>query len=313
MRVLVVGADGFVGEHLVTHLRENGDTVTEGVGPGADPAGGRVPLDVRDSSWVGRVVSEARPEAIYHLAAVAYGPDAARDLDTAIDVTVGGTANVLEAAARLSTPPIVLVTGSAEVYGAPSVDVIDERVRSRPVSLYGATKVAQEVVALTFGSVRSVPVIATRSFNHIGPGQRPPFAIPSFAHQLRAIAAGETEPILRVGNLTPIRDFSDVRDVVRAYRLLVAGRHTGEPINVASGVGRSIGSVVEALVQASGLQVSVEVDPDRVRVDDPPRIVGDAGRLRALTGWEPAIPIEQTLGDVWARIAGSALHTQAHG
>jgi GDP-4-dehydro-6-deoxy-D-mannose reductase len=306
MRALVVGADGFVGAHLVAHLRERGDTVLEGLGPHSEAGEGRVPLDVRDADAVGRLVHEARPDAIYHLAAVAYGPDASRDLATAIGVTVGGTANVLEAAASLPARPVVLITGSSEVYGAPAVDRIDETVPPRPVSLYGATKLAQEAVALTFGRVRDVPVVATRSFNHIGPGQRPPFAIASFAHQLRSIAAGEAEPVLRVGNLDPSRDFSDVRDVVRAYRLLVSGGHIGEPINVASGAGRSIRSVVDALVRASGLGVSIEVDPSRVRSDDPPRIVGDAGRLQVLTGWQPSIPIEQTLADIWASATAPA-------
>lgn len=306
MRALVVGADGFVGEHLVHHLREQGDTVVEGLGPTGEAGDGRVPLDVRDADAVGRLVREAGPDAIYHLAAVAYGPDASRDLATAVDVTVGGTARVLEAAAALPTRPILLVTGSSEVYGAPSVDRIDEAVPPHPVSLYGATKLAQEAVALTFGRVRGLRVVATRSFNHIGPGQRPPFAIPSFAHQLRSIAIGEAEPVLRVGNLDPARDFTDVRDVVRAYRLLVAGGHTGEPINVASGTGRPIRSLVDALVRASGLTVTIEVDPSRVRADDPPWIVGDAGRLRTLTGWQPAIPIERTLADIWAGVSMSS-------
>ena len=302
MRALVIGDDGFVGRHLVEHLRERGDTVIEGLGPTGEAADGRVPLDVRDADAVERLVRQAVPDAIYHLAAVAYGPDASRDLATAVDVTVRGTASVLEAAAALPTRPIVLVTVSSEVYGAPPVDRIDETVPPHPVNLYGATKLAQEAVALTFGRVRDLPVVATRAFNHIGPGQRPPFAIPSFAHQLHSIAIGEAEPVLRVGNLDPARDFSDVRDVARAYRLLVEGRHTGEPINVASGTGRPIRSLVDALVRVSGLTVAIEIEPSRVRSDDPPWIVGDAKRLQMLTGWRSLIPIERTLEDIWASV-----------
>ena len=299
MKALVIGADGFVGRHLVEHLRGAGDTVVEGVGPHAAETDSRHRLDVRDGAAVERLIDQAEPDAVYHLAAVAYGPDASRDLSTAVAVTVGGTANVLASATACESEPIVLVTGSSEVYGAPGAETIDEAAPTKPTSLYGATKLAQETIALTFGSVHRMDVIVTRSFNHIGPGQRDSFAVASFAAQLRDMEAGATRPILRVGNLEPLRDFTDVRDVVRAYRLLVAGRHAGEPVNVASGQGHSMREIVERLIEISGMDVTVEVDPARVRTDDPPRIVGDASRLRELTGWEPAIPLDRTLRDIW--------------
>lgn len=299
MRALVVGADGFVGRHLVDHLREAGDEVVEAVGPHAATDGGRRPIDVRDTAMVEELVAGVRPDALYHLAAVAYGPDAARDLPAAIAVTVGGTANVLGAVAGASSGTIVLVTGSSEVYGTPETDFIRESAELRPVNLYGATKVAQEALALTYGRAHALRVIATRSFNHIGPGQRDSFAVASFAQQLRSIEAGQREPKLRVGNLDSIRDFSDVRDVVRAYRLLVAGEDVGEPINVASGQAYTMRTIVDRLIAISGLDISIEVDPRRVRARDPQRIVGDASRLRTLTGWEPLIPLDRTLGDIW--------------
>ncbi len=299
MRALVVGADGFVGRHLVEHLRGAGDTVVEGVGPHGEDSGSRHPVDVRDSAAVERLIAVAEPDAVYHLAAVAYGPDASRDLSTAVAVTVGGTANVLASAARSASEPVVLVTGSSEVYGAPGVETIDEAAPTKPTNLYGATKVAQESIALAFGRVHETGVIVTRSFNHIGPGQRDSFAVASFAAQLWKMRAGAVDPVLRVGNLEPLRDFTDVRDVVRAYRLLVVGRHTGEPINVASGQGHQMREIVERLISISGMEITIEIDPERVRADDPPRIIGDASRLRELTGWEPAIPLEHTLRDIW--------------
>ena len=302
MRALVVGADGFVGRHLVDHLRDAGDEVIEAVGPHVPAGGARRPVDVRDGPSVRRLVADVQPDALYHLAAVAYGPDAARDLPAAIAVTVGGTANVLGALSNDSLGTIVLVTGSSEVYGAPDDDPITEAAELRPVSLYGATKVAQEALALAYGRAEGLRVIATRSFNHIGPGQRDSFAVASFAHQLRSIEAGDREPRLRVGNLSSVRDFTDVRDVVRAYRLLVVGAHAGAPINIASGMGRTMRALVEGLIAISGLDVSIEVDADRVRARDPRRIVGDASRLRSLTGWEPMIPIERTLADIWASL-----------
>lgn len=305
MRALVVGADGFVGRHLVDHLRDAGDEVIEAVGPHAAPGGGRYPLDVREPDTVKELIGRTRPDALYHLAAVAYGPDAAQDPSAAIAITVGGTANVLGAVSRASPTTVVLVTGSSEVYGAPDTESIAESTELRPVNLYGATKVAQEALGLAYGRAHDLRVIVTRSFNHIGPGQRDSFAVASFANQLRSIEAARHEPRLRVGNLESVRDFTDVRDVVRAYRLLVTGGHVGEPVNVASGVGRTMRAVVENLIEISGLDVAIEVDPARVRTRDPRRIVGDATRLRALTGWGPVIPVEQTLVDIWV-----SLHAQ---
>ena len=306
MRAVVVGADGFVGRHLVEHLRAQGDEVIEAVGPDASAQGARHPVDVRDRRAVEDLIGGAQPDALYHLAAVAYGPDAAEDLPSAIAITIGGTANVLGAVSRLSPKSVVLVTGSSEVYGAPEVELITESTELRPVNLYGATKVGQEALGLAYGRAQGVRVVVTRSFNHIGPGQRDSFAIASFARQLLAMEAGTHERRLRVGNLDSVRDFTDVRDIVRAYRLLVAGVHAGEPINVASGEGRTMRGIVDRLIEISGLDVSIEVDPARVRARDPRRIVGDASRLRALTGWIPAIPIDRTLVDIW-----DSLHPQA--
>lgn len=304
MRALVLGADGFVGTHLVKHLRDSGDSVVEAVGPGAAGAADRESVDVRDSVAVGALMRRWRPEAIYHLPAVAFGPDAAADLGLAVDVTVRGTAVLLEAAAEVGSASVVLVTGSSEVYGAPDLERITEDTRLRPVNLYGATKAAQEVIALTFSRARGLPVVVTRAFNHIGRGQRDSFVIPSFARQLRQIQRGDAAPTIRVGNLSPIRDFSDVRDVVRAYRLLVAGEHSGDAVNVASGAGASIQQMLDGLVAISGVSVSIEVDAERVRKNDPPRLVGDPSRLHKLTGWVPAFTLQQALAEVWADAQG---------
>lgn len=299
MRVLVTGADGFVGRHLVQHLRDAGDEVAEAHGPG-DTEPRSLRLDIRDPTAVRRAVSSGRPEAVYHLAAVSYGPDAAADFDQALAVTVAGTGHLLEAAADVSPPPIVLVSGSAEVYGAPPTDAISEQAPMRPVNLYGATKAAQEALAMAMEATRGLHTVITRSFNHIGPGQRPVFVASAFARQLRDAAVGRQQATIRVGNLAPVRDFTDVRDVVAAYRLLVAGDHHGEPINVASGIGISIDDLLRRLIRVSGVEVEVEVDPARVRANDPPRIVGDASRLRGLTGWAPRYELDETLRDIWA-------------
>lgn len=300
MRALIVGADGFVGRHLAAHLRNQGDTVLEGIGPNGAPGPDRQRLDVTDVASLDAALEWAAPDAIYHLAAVAYGPDAAADIPLALAVTVVGTANLLSAVQRRTPDAHVLVTGSSEVYGDPGLRTIAETVPLEPINLYGATKVAQESVALAFGRSRSLAVTVTRAFNHVGPGQRESFAVPSFARQLRMIELGRAPEELRVGNLAPVRDFSDVRDVVRAYRSLVTGGHAGLAVNVASEQGVSIGDVLQQLIALSGLKVTVTVDPARVRAADPARIVGNPGLLRQLTGWRPNIPLERTLTDVWA-------------
>lgn len=300
MKALVIGADGFVGRHLVSHLRDAGDEVVEAVGPAAEGTGARLPIDVRDPDSVRSVVEAAAPEAIYHLAAVAYGPDATADAGRAVQVTVGGTVSVIEAAAHAGKQATVLVTGSSEVYGGAVAGPLSEDAPLQPTNVYGATKVAQEALALALGRAMEVPVVVTRAFNHIGPGQRPSFAVASFARQLRMIERRAAEPVLRVGNLDPVRDFTDVRDVVRAYRLLVSGGHVGMPVNVASGVGRSIHEILDTLVEQSGLGARIEIDPTRVRRDDPPRIVGDSSRLRQLTRWGPEISLRTTLRDIWS-------------
>jgi GDP-4-dehydro-6-deoxy-D-mannose reductase len=307
VKVLVTGADGFVGRWLADHLVEQQDDIWLGVGRAADQSIGgaqsigraRV-VDVRDAAEVASLIEWARPDAIYHLAAIAFGPDARRSVHDAVDINVRGTTNVLEAARALDDPPTVFIPSSAEVYGAPEGQGrIDEAYPCRPVNAYGASKLAQEAVGLAYDFSGTVPVVIARAFNHIGPGQRDVFVISSFATQLANITRSRQPPVLHVGNLDAQRDFTDVRDVVRAYRLLVAGDHHGEPINVASGSPVSIREMLDRLIQLSGADVTVEVDPSRMRAVDPQTIVGDPGRLATLTGWQPAHLLDKTLADIW--------------
>ena len=257
-------------------------------------------VDLRDPDATIELVAESRPEAIFHLAAVAFGPDAQEATAAALEITVGGTMNVMRAAALLETRPTVMISSSGDVYGQPlGADPLSEDDPVAPVSAYGASKAAQEMIAMAYDLAGGVPVVVARAFNHIGPGQRESFVVASFAHQLAEIAAGRKEPILHVGNLHSERDFTDVRDVVAAYRLLVDRKLTGVPYNVASGHSTSVDRIVRDLIVLSELNVEVVVDPERMRRADPPRIVGDAGRLRAATGWAPAIPYQTTLLDVW--------------
>lgn len=301
MRVLVTGADGFAGQWLCAHLIDEGDEVWMATGRARE--GSREPTlvaDLRDAAAADRICQWAKPEAIYHMAAVAFGPDAERHPGRALETTVGGTMNVLAAASRLSSSPVVLVPSSAEVYGTPRASSpLSEAEPVNPANAYGCTKAAQEMVARAYHEAGILPIVTARAFNHIGPGQRPEFVVASFARQLSVPRSDARAVELRVGNLSSERDFTDVRDVVAAYRLLVVGGHTGRPFNVATGVAVSIRSILDKLVQLSGRSVRIKLDPSRVRRVDPARIVGDASLLRKSTGWEPRRTLQRTLEDIW--------------
>lgn len=298
MRVLVTGADGFVGRWLIAHLEQHGDETWRLTGRGTPDSRTRV-VDIRDAASLKELLAEAQPEVVYHLAAVAYGPDARRDIDKAVRINVGGTQNLLAACAQLSTPPLVLIVSSAEVYAPMAARPLVESDPVGPMNPYGATKLAQESIGLAYHLAGALEVAVVRAFNHIGPGQRPEFVVPAFASQLAGIAAGTRPPILEVGNLEAVRDFSDVRDVVAAYRLITDQRRTGRPLNVASGSPVRIGDLLDRLVRISGLDVDVVEDPSRLRPNDVPFVVGDASELRRLTGWRPQIALEETLSQVW--------------
>jgi GDP-4-dehydro-6-deoxy-D-mannose reductase len=299
VRTLVTGADGFVGGWLTRHLEESGDDVWLGIGNGPPGARKERSADLTDAAAVSDLVAWAQPQAVYHLAAVSFGPEASADVGHALDVTVRGTAYLLEAVARLDPPPLVLIPSSAEVYGNGVGRWLTERAPIAPVNVYGATKAAQEMLGLAYHRAGRVPVVVARAFNHIGPGQRESFVVPAFAMQLARIAAGAAAPVLRVGNLSARRDFTDVRDVVRAYRLLVDARAAGLPVNIASGRAIAIRDVLDTLIALSELSVEVVVDPARLRPADQPVVCGSSALLRRLTGWRPRISLRGTLRDVW--------------
>jgi GDP-4-dehydro-6-deoxy-D-mannose reductase len=247
-------------------------------------------------------VSASVPDAIVHLAAVSFGPDARRDPDRANKVNVDGTRLLIEAAAATKRVPGVLVTGSSEVYGDPSELPLTEGAALRPSQPYGISKLEQERVAFESGAELGVPVVVTRAFNHTGPGQRPDFVAPALARRvIAARATGETT--IRVGNIDVQRDIGDVRDVVRAYRLVIDGLRSesilpGTVWNVATGHGTAIRELIDILAELAGVGVEPVVDPDLVRADDPKVIIGDASLLLNQTGWTAAIPLRTTLSDL---------------
>ncbi|HEU0298511.1 MAG TPA: GDP-mannose 4,6-dehydratase [Longimicrobium sp.] len=301
MRVLVTGAAGFVGAWLVRGLAADGHTVVaagqEGHAAPADAAGAEwVGIDVTSTDSVAAVMERAAPEAVVHLAGQASVGDSFHDPLGTWDVNATGT---LRIAAALPKGARLLLVSSAEAYG--SVPEAEQPIREerplRPCNPYAASKAAAEMAALQAGESGGIRVVVARSFNHTGPGQDERFALSSFARQLALIRAGGAEPVLRVGNLSARRDLLDVRDVVRAYALLVTAGAPGTVYNVCSGEARSMETAVQELVELSGTKARLEVDPDRVRPVDVPLLLGDNARLRGL-GWEPRIPFRQTLADL---------------
>ncbi len=296
MRILVTGSIGFVGTWLSPELRGAGHEVIGLPGPEV--------LDIADRRGILAAIADARPEAVVHLAAMAYAPDAIADATEAIRVNVGGTLAVIEACRAAAPGSAVLVVGSSEVYEPPaSGEPLTEMSPLGPRGVYGLTKLAAEALALARSMDGSLEVAVVRSFNHTGPGQRPVFAVPAFAGRIvEARRAGVHE--IRAGNVDVARDISDVRDVVRAYRLIVealaARKVPGNRrvYNVASGQAITMREIIDRLAARVDWPVSIVPDPALIRADDPPIIRGDSTALRALTGWVPRMTLDQTLSGV---------------
>lgn len=298
MRVLVTGVTGFVGGWIAKALRGAGHEVL---------APDRV--DVTDADAVADEMRRLAPDAVAHLAAVAFAPDAGTDPSRAFRVTLGGTINVLEAVRSIDPTPAVLVSGSSEVYGSPRpADLpLTELSPLAPRSPYALSKAAQEGVCLAYAARHGLRLVVTRSFNHVGPDQRDVFVVPALASRVRAMAAGEAIDI-PVGNLDVRRDLTDVRDVVGAYVGLLAGLVEGSIppgglcLNVCSGRSVAIRFVLEELCRLASVEPRVRVEPSLVRTEDPPEIRGDGSVLARLTGWQPTTSLETTLADVWASL-----------
>jgi GDP-4-dehydro-6-deoxy-D-mannose reductase len=305
MRALVTGIGGFVGRHLLAHLREQGDEVL-GVGRASDHVGlpDTVPLyaaDLVDRAAVDTVVREVRPEAVYHLAAQSSTGESLEDPWATLANNLRAQMNLLEAVLASGSRPRVLVVGSGDEYGRVRPDEVptDERVPLRPATPYAVSKVGQDVMGHQYFAQHGLPVVRVRPFNHTGPGQDARFVIPHFARQLAEIEARARAPVLQVGNLDVWRDFTDVRDMVRAYRLAVRLGDPGDVYNIGRGSSVRIGDVVRDLLALCRTPVRVEVSSELVRPTDVPRQEANCARFRALTGWEPTIPWHDTLRDTF--------------
>lgn len=299
MKALVTGGAGFVGQHLVTFLRASGDSV---VAVDHREHDGALAVDITDTDALTRVVRDAAPDAVYHLAARSHVGESWADGDALTRVNVRGTQAVVDACAAAGVAR-VLVVGSAEQYGPVPADqgAVSETVTMQPLSPYGVSKLAAERAALAAWRDRAVPVLCVRAFNHTGPGQSPAFFVPGFAERIaRAEADTAGGGDIAVGNLDSVRDFTDVRDVVRAYRLLVEHGTPGEAYNVCSGEGVRIGDLAERLLARARRPLRLRTDPELVRPVEVPVFVGSPAKLVAATGWARRVALDTTLDDVLA-------------
>lgn len=290
MRALVTGSNGFVGRHLTMHLERSGDDVV-----GVDRDEG----DVTDAEAMLRVMEDVRPEVVFHLAALTHVGESWNNASEYTRVNVVGTQRVLDAAYDVVPEAVTVVISSADVYGIvdESALPLTESQRVAPANPYSSSKVEAEHVALEATRLRDQRVIIARPFNHLGPGQATSFVVPALASRLLD-AAEAGEGTIAVGDLSPRRDFSDVRDVVRAYRLLASGGVSGEVYNVATGRDVAIGDVASQMAELLALEVTFVQDATLLRPVELPVLRGDHQKLTRATDWAPVIALSDSLRDV---------------
>ena len=304
MRVLVTGARGFVGRHVLAELAGAGH---EGLavdlpGPDVEGASGTWVADLRDRDAIGRVLADTAPQGCIHLGGIAYVPMSWRDPVKVFETNLLGTVNLLEGFRAHAPAARVLVASSAEVYGpAAGPAPLIEEAPPNPANPYAVSKWAADAAARLYAARYGMGVMTARPGNHIGPGQSPRFVVTSFAQQVAAVAAGRAPALLRVGNLESRRDFMDVRDVARGYRLLLERGGPGEAYNMASGRLVTVRSVLDTLCALAGVSPRIEVDPERYRPADAAPLL-DCSKIARAVGWTPRTPLEDTLRIILADV-----------
>lgn len=290
MKVLLIGGTGFVGGHLQRYLQDR--NIFYNVHDES--------IDIRDAEQIKNMISRERPDAVVHLAAMSSVPESFKNQYETYSINFTGTLNVLMALRATDFHGRMLYVGSGDVYGYLKDDelpVIEERFL-RPKNPYAVSKVASEALCYQWSLTSGFEIVIARPFNHIGPGQSERFALSDFAKQIVEIKLGLHNSTLHVGDIDVTRDFTDVRDVVRAYVLLLKHGKNGEAYNVCSGKERSVRSLLLQLMNIAGVDAKIEQDRDRLRPSEQRRVFGSFEKLRRDTGWRPAIPIEQTLHDI---------------
>ena len=309
MRVLITGISGFAGSFLAEHCLDKSGVEVVGLVRDLSRLGHAAPLearctffrgDVRDGAAVDAAIQEGQPDVVFNLAGQASVAQAFSDPSGTLMDNAVGQLNVIQSVLKERPQARLLVVGSAYEYGLvrPEENPIDENVPLRPMDPYAVSKVAQDLFGYQYSLSHRLQAVRVRAFNHTGPRQSDDFVASRFARQIAEIEAGTKEPVLTVGNLTAVRDFTDVRDVVQAYFLAATKGQPGEVYNVGSGQGHRIEEILALLIGLSSVKVRVEEDQALLRPLDVPALLCDAGKLRQHTGWEPHIPLERTLSDL---------------
>lgn len=310
MKALITGIAGFVGRHLAEHLLDQPDYEVVGTvyfpeelaHPLASKGAILERVDLTDEDEVMRLLRDTQPDEIYHLAAQAFVPFSFDNPWATLSNNIRSQLNLLHAMVKLDLDSRILVVGSGEEYGMirPEETPVNEAQPLRPASPYSVSKVTQDMLGLQYHLSHDVAAVRVRPFNQIGPGQSPDFVAPAFAQQIASIEKGIQERILQVGNLEARRDFTDVRDMVRAYQSLLKQGVPGDVYNAGSGYAHSIQEMLDTFLNLTDAPIEVRFDPARARPVNVPLIVCDATKLRMATGWQPTITFEQSLADVLA-------------
>ncbi|HZY44281.1 MAG TPA: GDP-mannose 4,6-dehydratase [Anaerolineae bacterium] len=306
MRALITGAAGFVGSHLADVIHTETDwqiwgTILGVEDPRSVPVDGSIlKVDLRDPDQVRAAIEQAQPDFIFHLAGQAYVPQSWNDPWATYETNIRSQLNLLQAVSAIGLRPKIMVVGSNEEYGWVSESdlPIDEDTPLRPNSPYSVSKIAQDFMGLQYFLDRDLPVVRVRPFNHIGPRQNERFVAPSFAKQIIEIERGLKPPVLKLGYMSARRDFTDVRDMCRAYILAVQKGEPGEMFNIGSGQARSVRELLDMMLAHSSIKVTEEADPSKMRLSDVPVSYCDPTKFKQRTGWEPRITFEQTVIDI---------------
>uniref|UniRef100_UPI004056CA2F GDP-mannose 4,6-dehydratase n=1 Tax=Acetatifactor sp. TaxID=1872090 RepID=UPI004056CA2F len=297
---LVIGAAGFVGNYLINEMKANDIEAHATKLPHEqleNPYAKVYDLDIMDKDAIVALLFEIRPDYIFHLAAQSSVGLAWKNPGLTIDVNIKGSVNVMDAIRELFYKPRVLLIGSGEEYGHIRLGEtpIAEDNHLRPGNIYAATKVCQNMIGNIYSKAYDMELMMVRAFNHIGPGQAPMFVVSDFCKQVVEIEKGLREPVMKVGNLAAKRDFTDVRDVVKAYVKLIELGIPGETYNVGSGNAQAIQEILDLIVSLSDAEIQVEIDPNKLRPVDVPIIEADITKINQLTGWKPEIPLKRTI------------------
>jgi GDP-4-dehydro-6-deoxy-D-mannose reductase len=309
MRVLITGITGFAGSHLADYCLARGDSEVHGIirwrsrTENIEHLGGKIHLhecDLRDAGSTREVIEKVRPEYVFHLAAQSFVPTSWHAPSESLSTNVLGQLHIFEAVRKLGHQCRIQIACSSEEYGMVYEDEIPitEENPLRPLSPYGVSKVGQDLLGYQYFMSYQMDIVRTRAFNHTGPRRGPVFVCSDFAKQIVDVEKGLREPVMYVGNLEAMRDFTDVRDTVRGYWLALEKGKQGEVYNICRERSWKIQEILDMLLGLSSVKIEIKVDEARLRPSDVPILKGNCSRFREDTGWEPKIPFEQTLADI---------------